>query len=337
MGIILSYKIKLLVVLITALCTITACKPEPLVSPKNSQSDIPSLSQEDGTIISKEWVQVTDQNPNINIYKIFYMSENTKVEAYLSEPKISGKYPMLVNLHGGYLGPRPIKNDLSDGFQAVTLKNASDKLVILETNYRGYMNSDGFVQGLAGNTLDTQNAIKAALSFGTVNPESIYLRGVSLGGAVALRTASERHDIKAVALVSPFVGWDVTINWMDEHPSTDQDRTVVVTNRGRAESWKKLFKADSKIEKENSLLDRISNIQAPVLLLQGTGDESLVWETVQEFSDKMKEANKNVKLILYPDGNHGLHDKYQKEYLRERDSWFAEYGLPLPFVALTNS
>jgi dipeptidyl aminopeptidase/acylaminoacyl peptidase len=53
-----------------------------------------------------------------------------------------------------------------------------------------------------------------------------------------------------------------------------------------------------------------------------------VWQTVQEFTDRMKERNKTVKLILYPDGAHGLKDQYQKEASKESVSWFTEYGLP---------
>jgi dienelactone hydrolase len=66
-----------------------------------------------------------------------------------------------------------------------------------------------------------------------------------MGGGVALRTASERQDVKAVVAVSPFVGWDTIIHW---------------------------------------LLDRIPYIQTPVLLLQGTGDDFILWQTVQEMT-----------------------------------------------------
>jgi dipeptidyl aminopeptidase/acylaminoacyl peptidase len=301
-------------------------KPQQaVISPANNQS-VTQTSRENGAIVSKDLVQVPGQNPNINIYKIFYMSEGTKVEAFLSEPKKSGKYPLHVTLHGGWSYERPsITNEKSNGWQAENFKNAPDNVVRIAPQYRGYMDSDGSVQGLAGNTLDTQNAIKAAMSWENVIPDSIYLTGASMGGGVALRTASERQDVKAVVAVSPFVGWDTIIHWMDNNPN--EGPINVQELRKRANVYKETFSKNPGKEKENSLLDRIPDIQAPVLLLQGTGDDLVVWQTVQEFAARMKERNKTVKLILYPDGAHGLKDQYQKETSKEMASWFTEYGL----------
>jgi dipeptidyl aminopeptidase/acylaminoacyl peptidase len=287
----------------------------------------PTPPQENGTIVSKELVEVPGQNPKINIYKIFYISEGSKVEAFLSEPKESGKYPLHVTLHGGFAYEIPNKtHETYNGVQAEYLKDAPENMVRIAPQYRGYMGSDGTVQGLAGNTADTQNAIKAAKSWGNVMPDSIYLTGTSMGGGVALRTASERKDVKAVVAVSPFVGWDTIIFWMDNHPKENSDY-ILTKERDLANFWKSYFKDHPGTDRENSLLDRVTDIQAPVLFLQGTGDDRVVWQTVQEFSEQMKEKNKNVKLILYPGGAHGLKDQYQKESNKEIASWLTKYGL----------
>ncbi|MFD1678088.1 hypothetical protein [Alicyclobacillus fodiniaquatilis] len=44
----------------------------------------------------------------------------------------------------------------------------------------------------------------------------LYLYGISLGGGAVLQLASERDDVKAVAVDSPFVGFDATIKWFDK-------------------------------------------------------------------------------------------------------------------------
>jgi dipeptidyl aminopeptidase/acylaminoacyl peptidase len=341
-----SQVVKLIVVVCLVMIICTACKPQIAgVSPamtdnhtENPQHTIastvnPKPSQASGSIVSKELVQVADQNPNIRIYKVFYMSEGAKVEAYLSEPIAPGKYPLLVELHGGWAFQKPaITHDKSVGFHADLLKYASDSVIIFAPNYRGYMDSEGAVQGLAGDTLDTQNAIKAAMSLGIVKPDSLYLRGLSTGGGVALRTASERHDVKAVIAVSPFVGWDEIIHWLDNNPNdSDSYSPVVISERNNAKVIKDFFDMHPGTEKDNSLLDRIPDIQAPVLFLQGTGDESVIWQTVQEFANEMKIANKTVKFVLYPDGAHGLHDKYQQDSNNETINWLIEYGLPTPY------
>ncbi|MFH5183522.1 alpha/beta hydrolase family protein [Paenibacillus sp. TAB 01] len=262
----------------------------------------------------------------MNIYKIFYISEGMKVEAYVAEPKKSGLYPLRVNLHGGWAYEHPSLTHEVSPLQAEQMKNASELLVTIAPQYRGYMESEGTVQGLEGSTADTQNAIRAVLSMGQIQPDSIYLHGASMGGGIALRTASERKDIKAVVAVSPFVGWDTIIEWMDNNPN-EVWPPFVQSERTLAEQYKDVFSKNPGKVKENSLLDRIADISAPVLLLQGTGDKSVVWQTVQHFADRMKESNKTVKLVLYPDGGHGLKDQYQKEAGREIANWIKQYGL----------
>lgn len=50
----------------------------------------------------------------------------------------------------------------------------------------------------------------------------------------------------------------------------------------------------------------MQSIQTPVLLLQGTADKNVAWQTAQIFASQMKKANKTVKLVLYPGRQHGL-------------------------------
>jgi dipeptidyl aminopeptidase/acylaminoacyl peptidase len=319
----------------------SGCSQQDSVSPVSTQQknitpqpDIPPVTlnaQENGNILSKELIQIQGQTPSVNIYKLFYISEGVKVEAYLSEPKASGKHPLLVILHGGWTGPQPSQfHDRSVGFQSESLKYSKDNMIIIESNYRGYMDSEGSVQGLDGNTKDIQNVIKAAISLGNVKPESIYLLGYSMGGGVALRVASERNDVKAVVAVSSFVGWDEIIHWMDNHPN-ENSTDIITKERVLANYWKTFFKNHPGTERENSLLDRIKDIQAPVFFLQGTGDQNVVWQTVEDFAEIMKSANKKIKFNLYPDGQHGLRDQYQNESIKEIDNWFKEYGLSFPF------
>lgn len=286
--------------------------------------------ESDIEIISKEKIEVAGQNPNIDIFKVYYKSDDIKVLAYLTVPKAPGKYPLVVHLHGGYALERKELSHYDSGF-TFGFKYMSDEVVYLYPLYRGYMESEGHVQGIAENTRDAENGIKMAISTGSVEPDSIYLLGASMGGGVALRLASEREDVKAVVGVSPFVGWDVNLRWLDEHPEINSPE-IVVENRELADYvrfW--LINPNPESKGDYSILDRIPDIEAPVLLLQGTADESLIWQTVQDFADDMEEAGKTVKLVLYPDGQHGLEDYYQ-ERNQEVTQWLYKYGLPESFV-----
>ncbi|WP_164515074.1 alpha/beta hydrolase family protein [Paenibacillus lentus] len=313
----------LLVLVILTTATLSGCQVN---DPPDSKID------SDIEIVSKELIEVPGQNPNIDIYKLFYKSDDIKVLAYLTVPKAPGKYPLVVHLHGGYALERKELSHNNDFGFTFGFKYMSDEVVYLYPLYRGYLESDGHVQGIAENTRDADNAIKVAISTGRVKPDSVYLLGASMGGGVALRLASERQDVKAVVGLSPFVGWDVNLRWLDEHPDVTSPE-IVEENRKLAEYVRfGLINVNPESKGDYSILDRIPDIQAPVLLLQGTADESLIWQTVQDFADDMEEAGKTVKLVLYPDGNHGLDDMYEDQRNQEVMQWLHTYGLPKSFV-----
>lgn len=72
----------------------------------------------------------------------------------------------------------------------------------------------------------------------------------------------------------------------------------------------------------------IKDINVPVLLLQGTADKHVAWQTVKTFANQMKPAHKTVKFVLYKGGKHGLHtEPYQSESTQQINGWFEKYGL----------
>ncbi len=251
--------------------------------------------------------------------------------AYMTVPKASGKYPLVVHLHGGYALERNELAHYDFGF-TFGFKYMSDEVVYLYPLYRGYLESEGHVQGIAENTRDADNAIKMAMSTGQVKKDSVYLIGASMGGGVALRLASERQDVQSVVGVSPFVGWDVNLRWLDEHPDVNSPEIVEENRKTAGYVRYTLINFDPDSKGDYSILDRIPDIQAPVLLLQGTADESLIWQTVEDFAKDMEEAGKTVKLVLYPEGKHGLEDKYEDQRNQESMQWLHKYGLPKSFV-----
>jgi dipeptidyl aminopeptidase/acylaminoacyl peptidase len=325
------YNRNTLVLLITVVLLLsTGCskQAEPTTAPNINTTVIPTSTQtKDGAIVSKQLVHVDGQNPNIYIYKIFYISQGVKVEAILTEPKIPSHYPLFVNLHGGYAVANPnMTHSYLAGYTPEMVSHMSDQMITIAPEYRGYYESEGTVQDLLGCTIDTENAIKAAGSVGNVNQDQLYLLGYSLGGGVSLMIASERKDVRAVVAVSPFVGYDEYVKWFSKHPdaTTEAERTF----KPMVQNWKALMETPD--NKQESMMSRIPNIQAPVLLLQGTGDKNVIWQTVSQFADDLKNAHKSVKLVIYPGGQHGLHDQNEAASSSEMRDWFEQTGLDFP-------
>lgn len=283
---------------------------------------IKNLSHPDGTIASLTPYTIKGQNPYIKLYKMFYWSAGKKVEAFVSEPTDNGKYPLLIGCHGGYVISYPKMHASS----LETLSGiAHDTALYVEVDpmYRGYGDSQGTVQNVSQNTLDAENAIKAARTLKDVNRTELYVSGTSMGGAVALMLA-ERPDVKAVVAKSPWVGWSINGEWAMKN--ADQSQLAVLR-------WNEALARYGPVKPDSPIYQRespdISKIKAPVLILQGTGDKVVPWQTVQDFVKDMKSAGKKIRLVLYPGGDHALTKKYTKDAIYEENTWFTEYGLNL--------
>lgn len=145
--------------------------------------------------------------------------------------------------------------------------------------YRGYAESEGTVQGLYGDAVDTENAIVAADSLSVVNNQSMWLEGVSMGGGVVLVVApNPKYSINtnAVVAISPFVGWDITMKWANKNENNSQLADGFIQEGLDAYGT---FNPNKKGYKQNSL--DVANIGAPTLLLQGTGDKNVPWQATQ--------------------------------------------------------
>jgi len=164
--------------------------------------------------------------------------------------------------------------------------------------------------------------ISAAKKLREIKPGDTYLVGYSLGGGLALMTAASDHEVKAVVAISPFVGLKEFVDWAKPNakPNTTfyDDLQTIEKEYGN--------NTNSQTYEERS--PNVSNIQAPVLLLQGTSDTKVPWQTVQTFAQQMKTAHKVVRLVLYKGGQHSLQTvPYEEESTQEMDNWFNKFGL----------
>jgi len=266
-------------------------------------------------------------NPNIRVYRMFYWSDGYELEAYVSEPKRPGKYPVVECLHGGWPFALPgcawnVRNE-GDGIvldrQTLTSANWCSKIVTVVPYYRGYGRSLGKVGGLMTDTRDALNALKAVDSLHEANTHDVYLWGISLGGGVALMLASELQDVRAVVAVSPFVGFDILEYWEKRLHDPGFDDYQVACAQATCSAT--AFKAASPY-------DHVQAIHAPVLLLQGKQDHHVMWQTVESFYQRMKADHKTVKLVLYPHGHHGLTRAHWPDRMMQTAQWFRKYGLP---------
>ena len=270
------------------------------------------IIKSNGQIISLSKIKDPNNPKTIETYRMMYWSQGKKVEAYVAAPKKLGDFPMFVQLHGGYVIPEynmHVKSLINNGetipIDQSFIDYAEEDVITLAPMYQGYGESEGLINGINSNTIDTQNAIKALKGyldsnkhFPHVEKGHLYVEGSSMGGGVAMKLASERSDIMSVVAISPFIGWDITANWEKAHDQGAYETFTFYYGPLRPNA--------TKIKKDS--ID-FSKIKAPTLLVQGTKDPNVEWETVQTFYNKMKADHKNVTFKLIKGGNHGLTNK----------------------------
>ncbi len=187
------------------------------------------------------------------------------------------------------------------------LAHASPDSVMVAPQYRGYADSQGTVRGILGDTEDANSATTASFTLPRVRNGKIGLFGNSMGGGVVLMLNGMRRDIAYVVATSPFIGWTTWGRWTGRHPS----------NALAMSRWRKATTAYHSTNPESLTFRRrspdIARMSAPVLLLQGTGDTEVVWQTVAAFYRHLQRAHKQAEFVLIPHGTHGLHGLYQAQ------------------------
>jgi alpha-beta hydrolase superfamily lysophospholipase len=132
------------------------------------------------------------------------------------------------------------------------------------------------------------------------------------------------HHVKAVVAVSPFVGLTDVASWAGAHPTLALQGDVFGQLARISAAYGQAIHSAAYRERSPDA----SRITAPVLLLQGTADHHVAWQTVLLFAHQMEAAHRTVKLVLYPGGHHG---RYSAKSNAQIDRWFARYGLRLNF------
>jgi dipeptidyl aminopeptidase/acylaminoacyl peptidase len=275
-----------------------------------------------GELLSETKVTGTPVQAAATLYRIYYWCAGQRLEAYTTIPIKTGKVPLLVYLHGGSAWNGPSHS--SFGYTAALAgRLASSTYVVMFPEYQGYMSSTGSVQGLYTDTQDTVCGIHAVESTGRIDSHALYLSGRSIGGGVALKVASELAHVRAVVAISPYVGLGIVEPWQETNAGSG---TIFAYQLGQEIASYGRHPSRQTLARQS--ID-IAGITAPVLLLQGTGDQHVAWQTVQTFDQEMQAAGKTVKLILYPGGHHGL--KGPQYALISHDAeftWLLGHGLP---------
>ena len=215
--------------------------------------------------------------------------------------------PLLVNVHGGPTSSaRP---GLSIAVQYWTSRG----FAFLDVNYRG---STGYGrkyrQRLNGHwgVLDVQDCAEGAqylVSQGLADPERIAIRGRSSGGYTVLSALADSDVFTAGT--SLFGIGDLKLLEATTHKfESHYDKFLIGSDDLSDPVWA-----------ERSPINKVDQIHAPLLLLQGTEDKVVPPSQAESMFEALRDSGRAVALRLYPGEGHGFHSA-----ANIKDSWESE-------------
>ena len=259
-----------------------------------------------GAIASLELIVRTAHS---GYYALTYWSDGLRVKGFLGRPTEGTALPAIIFNRGGHgefgeLWGQQLIPFVEAGFMAVG------------SQYRGACGSEGSDEFGGADVDDVLNLFPLLKGLPYVDPKRIGMMGWSRGGmmtylALKQESLNGTHDIKAAVTVGGMA--DVT-RTMWEEPGMMLVLPALI-GKGPNEA--------PEAYRDRSAVFWPDLINAPLLILHGEGDESVPVEQSQQLADLLAQAGKTVRLITFPEDDHGLsaHHAGYPEAL----AWFHQY------------
>jgi len=222
--------------------------------------------------------------------------DGAAIPAYLTLPpgKDPKGLPAVLMPHGG-----PSSRDYW-GFDALAQFLAARGYAVLQPEYRGsagygdaWLNENGF-KNWRTSIGDITASAKWLASQGIANPSKMAIFGWSYGGYAALQSAvTEPSLYKAVIAVAPVT--DLQMAKDEARNFTNYDLVQRVIGSGPH-------------IQEGSPLQHASSINAPVLLIHGTLDDTVRYAESKEMDEALRKAGKQSELLTFNGLDHQLDD-----------------------------
>jgi len=212
-----------------------------------------------------------------------------KVELYILKPKIEGKLPVVIYIHGFQHPERPGAKASIDNGTLVSFVNQG--YLAVGVSQPGFGNSDGPAD-FSGPY--TQRAIISAIKYlqlseflDKIDHKKIVLGGVSRGAITASMVASQEPNLAGLILDAGL--YDIKAV---SHPTTLSNIEKEVGNKVTLDQIK-----------QRSASYHANNIKIPVIIFHGNQDPRHSMEQTLKFYQAIMSAGAKATLILFPSGH----------------------------------
>ena len=242
-------------------------------------------------VSEEEFARANAASLSVDCSRIMYMSGGLKVAGLLWRPKDQGmkKLPLLIYNRGG-------NRDFGRVSQWQTFHRfAADGFVVLASQYRGVDGGEGVEEFGGADIADVRNLVPAAQSLGFVDTNNVFMLGWSRGAMQTLIAVKQGMPANAVAIGGGLLDL-----------FTEAERRPALVKNVWSELMPGFATRRDELLRERSPLHWPERIDAPVLILQGTGDWRVSPAEALLFAQKLQAAGKTYELIMYANDDHGI-------------------------------
>lgn len=246
-------------------------------------------------------------NPMVKLQEVTYWSDGFRVKGLLAEPIEEGEYEGIVYLRGGmqHIGMvRPSR----------MAQLASQGFIVFAPYYRGNRGGEGRDEFAGNDRMDAVYAVDILKQHPKVKVNRIHLFAFSRGGLMALWTAILRDDLASV------VTWagvsDIIFTYKERKDMRRMMKRVIGgTPNNQAEAYR-----------ERNALDRIEEIDVPVLIIHGMLDEHVSFEQAKILEDALIAQSKKVETWYFSQFTHHIPPVHNRKIVQDLCKWMKEQG-----------
>jgi len=232
-----------------------------------------------------------------------FLSNDNKweVEAFLTKPlgwRPDGRYPLIVNIHGGPHGANGpsfnFKNQVYAGLGWATLN----------VNYRGSTSygqkfADAVFRDQDGDEgMDVLYAVNAALRRYTwLDPDRMGIEGVSYGGQLTDWLITQTNEFKAAIPIAGISNL-ISYNYMTYYNQYEAMEWGAYPHQGNLMDvlW------------ERSALKHVAAAHTPTMLMHGENDNDVPIAEAEQFYIALKDVGTEAIFVRYPREGHGIRE-----------------------------
>ncbi len=246
-------------------------------------------------------------HPNIELYKVTYLSEGLKVKGMLSVPIVSKPLPGLLYLRGGIKKVGMVR-------PARLIEFAAHGFVVLAPFYRGNEGGEGNEDFAGKDRYDAFHAYTVLKSLPQVKENDIHVFGFSRGGPMALFTAIKFPEIRSV------VTWGgvTEMRWTYEE-RVDLRRMMKRVIGGSPDKYSEEYEW-------RSPLYYCHDLQVPLLMIHGMCDENVNVEHTLQMKRCLAKLGKEHEEWLYPQFTHHFPPREKRKITKALCDWMKSHS-----------